>query len=114
MRTGHVKRPFGSGGFEQRARSAARSFGRGLVEPLARERQEHEPVLEQRLSALAYCLAALEPADRELIRKRYEDKARANDLLDEAGVSRRTLFRTLDRIRRRLHDGINRRLAAEA
>jgi hypothetical protein len=40
--------------------------------------------------------------------------AYADELLAEAGVSRGTLFRTLDRIRRRLHDCIIRRLAVGA
>ena len=51
------------------------------------------------------------PADRELIRLRYQGKARADELVRALGTSRRTLFRQLDRIRRRLHDCVNRRVA---
>jgi hypothetical protein len=44
----------------------------------------------------------------------HRANAYADELLAEAGVSRRTLFRTLDRIRRRLYDCIIRRPAVVA
>jgi RNA polymerase sigma-70 factor (ECF subfamily) len=97
-----------------RNRLGAVPFSRELLEQLARDREEHEPVLALRLHALDHCLEALPPADRDLIRKRYHGKARADELAGEAGESRRTLFRHLDRIRRLLHDCITRRLAAGA
>ena len=84
-----------------------------LVERLAREREAHEPALHERLQALEQCLDDLPAADRELIRQRYQGKARAEELARRSGASRRTLFRNLDRIRRRLFDCINRRLANE-
>ncbi len=42
-----------------------------LIERLAREREQHEPVLQARLQALEHCLAELSPADQELIGRRY-------------------------------------------
>jgi RNA polymerase sigma-70 factor (ECF subfamily) len=84
-----------------------------LVERLAREREAHEPALHARLQALEQCLDDLPAADRELIRQRYQGKARAAELARQSGASRRTLFRNLDRIRRRLFDCISRRLAVE-
>ena len=84
-----------------------------LVERLAREREAHEPALHERLQALEQCLDDLPAADRELIRQRYQGKARAAELASRSGASRRTLFRNLDRIRRRLFDCISRRLAVE-
>jgi RNA polymerase sigma-70 factor (ECF subfamily) len=84
-----------------------------LIRRLAREREPHEPVLQARLQALDRCLDDLPAADRELIRQRYQGKARAEELAQRSGASRRTLFRNLDRIRRRLFDCISRRLAAE-
>jgi RNA polymerase sigma-70 factor (ECF subfamily) len=80
-----------------------------LVERLAREREQHEPVLEARLQALDDCLAELPAADRELIRRRYQTKTPADELVRQSGASRRTLFRHLDRIRRLLYDCISRR-----
>lgn len=82
-----------------------------LVERLARERELAEPVLDERVQALDDCLAELPAADRELIRLRYQGKTRADQLVRALGTSRRTLFRQLDRIRRRLHECISRRTA---
>jgi RNA polymerase sigma-70 factor (ECF subfamily) len=97
--------------FKQRERNrrGTRLLSRELVERLANERERHEPVLQARLEALDHCLAELPPADRELIRRRYTDRARAEELVRGSGASRRTLFRNLDRVRRLLLDCINRR-----
>jgi RNA polymerase sigma-70 factor (ECF subfamily) len=84
-----------------------------LVERLARERDRHEPVLLARLRALEHCLELLPAADRDLIHRRYQGKTRAEQLARVEGASLRTLFRNLNRIRRRLFDCINRRLAEE-
>ena len=83
-----------------------------LVERLAEERAQHEPVLQARLQALDRCLEELSPEDQELVRQRYQGKTRAEELVRHFGTSRRTLFRRLDRIRRLLFDCISRRLAA--
>ncbi|QEL14973.1 sigma-70 family RNA polymerase sigma factor [Limnoglobus roseus] len=95
-----------------RNRRGVAPFSRELVERLAREREEHEPILALRLQALDQCLETLPPDDRELIRRRYQEKTRTGELAQEVGDSRRTLFRNLDRIRRVLHDCITRRVAA--
>jgi RNA polymerase sigma-70 factor, ECF subfamily len=97
-----------------RNRRGTAPFSRELIERLAREREEHEPILALRLQALDHCLEALPAPDRDLICKRYQEKTRADDLAQEAGESRRTLFRNLDRIRRLLHDCITRRVSAGA
>jgi DNA-directed RNA polymerase specialized sigma24 family protein len=81
-----------------------------LIEQLAREREQHETVLQARLEALEECLRQLSPEDRELIETRYRGGAGTCELLRRSGVSRRTLFRQLDRIRRRLSLCIDRRV----
>jgi RNA polymerase sigma-70 factor (ECF subfamily) len=95
-----------------RNKRGTRLLSRDVIECLARERETHEPVLHARLVALEQCLADLPPADRELIQQRYQQKARSEDLVQQLETSRRTLFRKLDRIRRALHECINRRVAA--
>jgi RNA polymerase sigma-70 factor (ECF subfamily) len=97
----------------ERNQRGTRHLKAELVERLAREREPHEPILQARLQALDRCLDDLSAADRELIRQRYQGKARAAELARQSGASRRTLFRNLDRIRRRLFDCISRRLAME-
>ncbi len=87
-------------------------FSRELVEQLAREREQHETVLEARLEALEECLRQLRPEDRALIETRYRGGADTEELVRRSGASRRTLFRQLDRIRRRLSHCIDRRIGA--
>jgi RNA polymerase sigma-70 factor (ECF subfamily) len=96
----------------QRTERARRHLGELLLERLARERTQQEPVLQARLLALDQCVKQLSPADRELLRKRYQEKTRTDELIRQFGPSRRTLFRKLDRIRRWLFDCISRRVAA--
>src|SRR5262245_44824362 len=89
----------------------SRLFSRELIERLAAEREPLEPVLQLRLQALEACLGELPTADRELVRRRYQGKAGAEELMRESGSSRRTLFRKLDRIRKALFECISRRTA---
>ena len=91
---------------------AARFLNREILERLAREREQHEAILRDRLQALEQCLQRLPAADQELVRQRYQAKVEADALARGLGTSRRTLFRELERIRRLLLDCINRRLAA--
>jgi RNA polymerase sigma-70 factor (ECF subfamily) len=95
----------------ERNRRGSRHLNRDLIETLARERERHGPVLQARLLALEQCLDALPPADRELVRQRYQRKAGTDELVRQAGTSRRTLFRKLDLIRRALFECISRRVA---
>lgn len=86
-----------------------------LVEVLARERQSQDGELHSRLEALETCLGELPPADRSLIQQRYTTGCPIDELVGHSGTSRRTLFRSLDRIRRTLLECINRRVqSAEA
>jgi RNA polymerase sigma-70 factor (ECF subfamily) len=82
-----------------------------LLERLAREREQQESVLQDRLRALEYCLEELPAADRRLIDQRYHGKLATDELVRELGASRRTLFRELERIRRLLFSCITHRLA---
>jgi RNA polymerase sigma-70 factor, ECF subfamily len=95
----------------ERNQRAARYLSRDVIERLAQERADHEPVLRQRLQALDRCLQALPPTDQQLIRQRYQCNVDTDELARQAGTSRRTLFRELDRIRRLLFHCISRRLA---
>jgi RNA polymerase sigma-70 factor (ECF subfamily) len=96
----------------ERNQRAARYLNRDILERLAREREQHEPILRERLQALEQCLQQLPPPDQALIRHRYQGKVEAEELARQLGTSRRTLFRELERIRRVLSSCINRRLAA--
>src|SRR5262249_25239772 len=95
----------------ERNQRSARLLSRELIERLARERELHEPVLQERLQALERCLNELPARDQELIRQRYQARSGPTELVRQFGTSRRTLFRKLDRIRRWLFDCISRRAA---
>jgi RNA polymerase sigma-70 factor (ECF subfamily) len=96
----------------ERNQRDTRHLSRDLLERLARQREQHEPVLQARLQALEQCLGELPTAARDLIRRRYQEKTRMEELVRQLGTSRRTLFRNLDRIRGLLFDCISRRVSA--
>jgi RNA polymerase sigma-70 factor (ECF subfamily) len=97
---------------DRNQRGLRHHLNRGLIERLAREREEREPLLQERLQALEDCLKQLPPGDQELIRRRYEGRISPDEMASQRGTSRRTVFRELDRIRRTLLECVNRRLAA--
>ena len=84
-----------------------------LIELLAKERAQQEMGLQDRLTALERCLERLPEKDRKLIEERYQGPASIDEIARQSGSSRRTLFRSLERIRRFLFDCVSRRLAAE-
>jgi RNA polymerase sigma-70 factor (ECF subfamily) len=98
----------------ERDRHATLRLTRDLIERLAREREEHEPMLQARLLALELCLEELNSVDRDMLRHRYELKTNMVELAERFGMSRRTLFRKLDHLRGLLLDCITRRLARGA
>jgi len=96
--------------YRDRDRHRARPFSLEVLERLAAERAHIEPVLEVRRHALEVCLDKLSAADRELIRRRYQDRVPADQAARESGASRRTFFRNLERIRRLLLNCIRRQV----
>ena len=84
------------------------------VEPRLLARSLRFAIERQRNAALEECIQKLPAAERILIQQRYQGAADIEELIQTCGMSRRTLFRTLQRIRRLLHDCINQRVAAES
>lgn len=84
-----------------------------LLELLAQTREEEEPILAERLTALNGCLAKLTDRDRRLIEARYVDRTPTDQIAKAFAQSRRTLFRNLERVRRLLFDCINRSVVLE-
>lgn len=87
-------------------------FREDVLEELAETRSSLENVLEQRREALLQCLSKLVPQDLELIRRRYCSSESIALLAQELGATAKTLYRRLDRIRERLADCVERRVAA--
>jgi RNA polymerase sigma-70 factor, ECF subfamily len=84
-----------------------------ILELLATTREEEEPILAERLTALNGCLAKLSDRDRRLIVARYVDRTPTDQIAKAFAQSRRTLFRNLERVRRLLFDCINRSVVLE-
>lgn len=87
-------------------------FSEDIVELLASERARIEPQLDERLPLLDDCLARLSAQDRQLVTSRYALRQSAEDMMKRFAMSRRTLFRNLELLRRRLHDCVTRQLQA--
>lgn len=84
-----------------------------LIEQLAHEVERRDELSARRLSALPECLAKLSATDRELIRRRYLENAKAIDLAEQLGRPANSVYKSLGRIRRRLLTCIERQMAAE-
>lgn len=88
-------------------------FSDDVMELLREERGQHEGQLDARLQALDGCLQKLTPEDRELVTYRYDQRRPAEEIMKHLSLSRRTLFRSLERVRRMLHECVTRQLQAE-
>src|SRR5262245_54796489 len=95
----------------ERTQRRALLLSEELIARLVTEREQMGAVLQARLAALEACLQRLPSEDQQLLRHRYQDRARAEELIQDGGCSRRTLFRKLERIRRVLFECISRRTA---
>lgn len=95
----------------ERNQRGARLLSRELADRLAKEREDRQDLLQARLQALEDCLEKLPPAERNLLLQRYQGSADIEELVQRSGMSRRTLFRNLQRIRQLLQDCIDQRVA---
>ncbi len=97
----------------QRFRRERLRFSDEFMQTVAAEAAERGDELEQRRVALENCIKKLRPADRDLIRQRYEPGSNGKDLAETLGRPANSVYQSLGRIRRSLLECINRRLAAE-
>lgn len=88
-------------------------FSDAFLDAVAGEVEENVDYLEARRAALAECLKKLRPRDRELIEQRYAPGTTGKALAERLGRPLNAVYQSLGRIRRALHECINRRLAAE-
>ena len=66
---------------------------------MAQTREEEEPILAERLVALQKCLGKLSDSDHKLIQARYIDRVPIEQIARRFTLSRRTLFRSLERVK---------------
>jgi len=88
------------------------TFSEDLVELLATETLEEQPVLEQRTAALESCLAKLRDSDHKILHRRYAERDTVADLASELGVPPRKLYKTLENLKRKLSLCLDRALAS--
>jgi len=89
------------------------TFADDVLELLAEERAQLEPHLDERLGALESCLAKLPAEDRQMMTFRYQTRHSTEELMERLAMSRRTLFRNLERVRRRLAECVTRQFQTE-
>lgn len=87
-------------------------FNDDLMEQLAEEALDSADEWEMRREALSACLQKLRAKDRELIQKRYSPDETGQNLGDETGRPMNSIYQSLGRIRRSLHECIQRYLTA--
>jgi RNA polymerase sigma-70 factor, ECF subfamily len=77
---------------------------------IADERTQNEEILEDRRRALEICLERLSAADRLVVEQRYSRQMSVAKIARISGQNTSTLYKALERIRRRLFECVNRRL----
>ena len=77
---------------------------------IAAERSEKDGILEDRRRALETCLQQLCEADRLVVEHRYSHQMSVAQIAGITGRNLSTLYKSLERIRRRLFECVNRRL----
>jgi len=99
--------------FRRKAKRDLLIFDDALLERLASTYTDHYDMLETRRAILNQCLEKLPPADRELVRIRYESDQPIGDIADRCGVPVSKLYNGLRRIRILLLDCVQRNLSQE-
>lgn len=97
---------------EKSARSPL-TFDPDVLDLLAGEHERVADHLDRRLRLLDGCLQKLPASEKDLVTGRYARRESAEMLMDRLHISRRTLFRKLELLRRRLHDCVTRQLESE-
>lgn len=87
--------------YEKQGRSKLQ-FDAAALEAVANEAIGMAPLLEDRHHALAKCLEALNPRDRDLLHRRYADDATPQQISSQVGRSIHAVYKALSRI----HDGL--------
>jgi RNA polymerase sigma-70 factor, ECF subfamily len=96
--------------FRDQKSRAGRFLSLEAIDQLVAERREEENALEDRRRALTVCLKLLNESDRLIVEQRYLRNLSVAKLSEATGRNLSTIYKSLERIRRRLFECINRRL----
>jgi RNA polymerase sigma-70 factor (ECF subfamily) len=89
-------------------------FREEVLAELAATRMEMDGLLDRRRDALHECLNQVVPKDLELLRRRYAAPETIAGLATDLGTTAKSLYRRLDRLRDRLAECVERRMARMA
>ncbi|HUT88278.1 MAG TPA: sigma-70 family RNA polymerase sigma factor [Thermoguttaceae bacterium] len=99
--------------FRERRAQQRRLFTSEFIEALAVDSEESLDELDARREALAACLEKLRKNDRQLVLRRYQERATTRSVAEALGRSVQGTRKSLHRIRMALLACIERTLAAE-
>lgn len=100
--------------FRRQQRRVGPQLSEATVDLLAQDAVERADLLESRRAALGNCLEKLTPNDRQLVRSCYGDtRTNFKSAAENLGRPANTVYKALNRIRRALHECIDRTLSVE-
>lgn len=88
--------------YRQLRRHAAEKLSDRFAELIDETVHEQAPLLDAQSQALALCLEKLDPGDRGLVQRRYQDGNSVAAIAEAIGRSAATVYRSLTRIHRAL------------
>lgn len=100
--------------FRRTLSKRAKPLSDAVVDLLASEAVTQADLMDSRRTALHGCLKKLSASDLELVRQCYSDSRRTMKVVAESlGRPANTVYKAMNRIRKALHDCIDRTLASE-
>ncbi|MDP6354490.1 MAG: sigma-70 family RNA polymerase sigma factor [Planctomycetota bacterium] len=85
----------------------------GVIEAIAEAFDRTENQAESRLQALRQCMKLLPENSQQVLRQRYSDEKRPAEIAQEGNKTRDSVYKSLMRIRQKLHDCVERRMKGE-
>jgi RNA polymerase sigma-70 factor (ECF subfamily) len=104
---------FKSRQFLDRSPRSRVQFGESFLETLASVASAESDRFDSRQEALVHCLEQLSEKDRQLIDARYQPDATVASVAQQLGRSTEAVYKGVQRLRRALHDCIQRKMSAE-
>jgi RNA polymerase sigma-70 factor, ECF subfamily len=96
--------------WQKRKRRDRVQFGDAFFDAISRAAASVSDDAGERRAALALCVERLTPVNRELLRAYYASGARSTHVAEQFNRSLSALYQALSRIRRFLHDCVNRKI----
>ena len=99
--------------YRHRSQTWRERFSQNFVEAVAAEMQDMAAQQDPRRAALGQCLSGLDEKSRVFVLRCYEAGVRIQDVAEEIGRTAAATYQRLWRIRRSLHECVERKIRAE-